>query len=240
MAAPWLSLSLRPCHYAASWLRATALHSGVCPCYHRCAPSLRPRELNCHDPKATHFGTFVENLNRKSLSLSLDIPHSAALPTLLPNTPPHPTANLPCSSPTGHHLRIRRPPRRSLPLGAPPLLSGALLSQPGVQICWSEHNRWPSMCDPKACHHPCKHGPKSAVTGRVPPPCLLCLDTWASGSTATSTHKNRYASKWQHCSQALRHEQNPEDRVAALLSRAHCLYVVEGLQIYWLVVARSS
>jgi hypothetical protein len=28
----------------------------------------------------------------------------------------------------------------------------------------------------------------------------------------------RYASKWQHCSQALRHEQNPEDRVAALLS----------------------
>ena len=62
----------------------------------------------------------------------------------------------------------------------------------------------------------------------------------------------RYASKWQHCSQALRHEQIPEDHVAALLSvwvsikyqsctpLAHCLYVVEGLQIYWLVVARSS
>ncbi|XP_021304230.1 uncharacterized protein LOC110430708 [Sorghum bicolor] len=28
-----------------------------------------------------------------------------------------------------------------LPLGAPPLLSGAPLSQPGVQIYWSEHNR---------------------------------------------------------------------------------------------------
>ncbi|XP_021310937.1 uncharacterized protein LOC110433353 [Sorghum bicolor] len=74
------------------------------------------------------------------------------------------------------------------------------------------------MCDPKARHHPSKHGLKSAVAGRAPPPCLLCLDTWASGSTATSTHKNRYASKWQHCSQALRHEQIQEDHVAALLS----------------------
>ncbi|OQU78796.1 hypothetical protein SORBI_3008G049250 [Sorghum bicolor] len=141
----------------------------------------------------------------------------AALPTPLPNTHPHLAAAPSLLFPHRWRLRIQHPPRRSLPLGAPPLLSGGPPSQLSVQICWSEHNRRPSRCNPKACHHPSKHGPKSAVAGGALPPSLLCLDAWASRSTAASTHRNRYASKWQHFSQTLRYEQIRVDYVAALL-----------------------
>ncbi|XP_021321782.1 uncharacterized protein LOC110437619 [Sorghum bicolor] len=154
----------------------------------------------------------------RSLPLSLSISFTASLFLLLSPTRIHiwPLPP-PCSSPHRWRLRIQDPPRRSLPLGAPSLLSGGPPSQLSVQICWSEHNRRPSRCNPKTCHHPSKHGPKSAVDGGALSPSLLCLDAWASRSTATSTHKNRYASKWQHCSQTLRYEQIRVDYVAALL-----------------------
>ncbi|KAG0513937.1 hypothetical protein BDA96_10G146200 [Sorghum bicolor] len=78
----------------------------------------------------------------RSLSLCLSrSPSQRRPPYSSAQKPPHPAATPSCSSSIGHHLHIWRPPRRMLPLGAPPLLSGAPLSQPGVQIYWSEHNR---------------------------------------------------------------------------------------------------